>query len=161
MQGAQEKAPSGVAGSKGGARRARKSHRELLGGRGVQGAQERTLSGTTRWKRGARHAGESPIGSCWVKEGCKARRRKPLKAVKSFGGVGWKKGGRGVQTKEWQDLSCTVIWWNWVEEGWKKSANGRMPGLELHNCLAKLGGRGMQKGCIWKNGRTYLNCTIV
>jgi hypothetical protein len=59
-----------------------------------------------------------------------------------------------VQTEEWQDLNYIVVWRSWVEEGWKKSANRRMAGPELHNRLAKLGGRGMEKGCKQKNGRT-------
>ncbi len=89
-----------------------------------------------------------------MEEGCKAHKRKPSKAAKSFGGVGWKRGGKGVQTEEWQDLSYIVVWQSWVEEGWKRSANRRMAGPELHNRLAKLGGKRMEKGCKQKNGKT-------
>jgi hypothetical protein len=27
------------------------------------------------------------------------------------------RGGREVQTEEWQDVKCVAVWWSWVEEG--------------------------------------------
>jgi len=77
--------------------------------------RRKELLRVARWKRGVKRIGESPIGNCWVEKRCKACRREPLRAAQLYG-----------------------------EGGWKRGANRRMVGLDLHSRLVKVGGRGVQ-----------------
>jgi hypothetical protein len=83
-----------------------------------------------------------------VEEGCK-RKNGRASIARSCRGAKWKRGGRGVQTEEWQGLNCTVIWWSWVEEGWKRVQTEEWQGLNY----TVIWWNWVEEGCKWKNGR--------
>ncbi len=97
------------------------------------------------WKRGAKgrmagpqlHGHVAELSGRGVEEGCR-RKNGRASTARSYGGAGWKRGGKECKRKNGRASTTRSS----GGIGWKRGANGRMAGPQLHSHLAELGGKG-------------------